>query len=123
RMWGGTHASPPTNRTGPAASPNASDGNAFRAVFPPIVTAAGYKMVLSSPYPDGTTNYSSMISQFKAAKADFFTNVPLPPDFATMWKQSAQQGFKPKLATVAKVLLFPPDAYALGKLSYNVATD
>jgi branched-chain amino acid transport system substrate-binding protein len=40
-----------------------------------------------------------------------------------MWKQSAQQGFKPKLATVAKVLLFPPDAYALGKLSYNVATD
>jgi branched-chain amino acid transport system substrate-binding protein len=64
-----------------------------------------------------------MISQFKASKADFFTNVPLPPDFATMWKQSAQQGFKPKLATVAKVLLFPPDAYALGKLSYNVATD
>jgi branched-chain amino acid transport system substrate-binding protein len=78
---------------------------------------------MSSAYPDGTTNYSSMISQFKADKADFFTNVPLPPDFATMWKQSAQQGFKPKLATVAKVLLFPTDAYALGPLSYNVATD
>ena len=64
-----------------------------------------------------------MISQFKATGADFFTNVPLPPDFATMWKQSAQQGFKPKLATVAKVLLFPTDAYALGPLAYNVATD
>jgi branched-chain amino acid transport system substrate-binding protein len=64
-----------------------------------------------------------MISAFKAAKADFFTNVPLPPDFATMWKQSLQQGFKPKLATVAKVLLFPTDAYAMGSEVYNVATD
>src|SRR5258708_10585767 len=80
-------------------------------------------MVLSPAYPDGTTNYSSMISQFKSAGADFFTNVPLPPDFATMWKQSVQQGFKPKLATVAKVLLFPTDAYALGNLVNNVATD
>jgi branched-chain amino acid transport system substrate-binding protein len=64
-----------------------------------------------------------MISAFKSAGADFFTNVPLPPDFATMWHQSIQQGFKPKLATVAKVLLFPPDAYALGSAAYNVATD
>jgi len=122
-MWDRIHAQLHTNKIVAAAFPNDSDGNAFRAVFPPIVTGAGYKMVLSSPYPDGTTNYSSMISQFKAAKADFFTNVPLPPDFATMWKQAAQQGFKPKLATVAKVLLFPPDAYALGPLAYNVATD
>jgi branched-chain amino acid transport system substrate-binding protein len=64
-----------------------------------------------------------MISAFKSANADFFTNVPLPPDFATMWKQSVQQGFRPKLATVAKVLLFPTDAYALGSLVENVATD
>ena len=37
-----------------------------------------------------------MISQFKSAGADFFTNVPLPPDFATMWKQALQQDFKPE---------------------------
>jgi len=122
-MWDRIHARLHTNKIVAAAFPNDSDGNAFRAVFPPIAAAAGYKMVLSAPYPDGTTDYSSMISQFKSSGADFFTNVPLPPDFATMWKQSAQQGFKPKLATVAKVLLFPPDAYALGPLAYNVATD
>src|ERR1700722_9225573 len=122
-MWDRIHAQLHTDKVVAAAFPNDSDGNAFRAVFPPIVTGAGYKFDMSSAYTDGTTNYSSMISQFKADKADFFTNVPLPPDFATMWKQSAQQGFKPKLATVAKVLLFPPDAYALGSLSYNVATD
>jgi branched-chain amino acid transport system substrate-binding protein len=122
-MWDRIHAQLHTDKVVAAAFPNDSDGNAFRAVFPPIAQAAGYKMELSAAYPDNTTNYSSMISSFKADKADFFTNVPLPPDFAVMWKQSAQQGFKPKLATVAKVLLFPPDAYALGSLAYNVATD
>jgi branched-chain amino acid transport system substrate-binding protein len=105
------------------AFPNDSDGNAFRAVFPPILKGAGYKMSLSSAYPDGTGNYSPIISTFKSSGAQFFTNAPLPPDFATMWKQSVQQGFKPKLATVAKVLLFPTDAYAMGNLAENIATD
>ncbi|HUB40157.1 MAG TPA: ABC transporter substrate-binding protein [Streptosporangiaceae bacterium] len=122
-MWNRIHDQLHTDKVVAAAFPNDSDGNAFRAVFPPIVTGAGYKLDMSSPYADGTTNYSSMISQFKADKADFFTNVPLPPDFATMWKQSIQQGFRPKLATVAKVLLFPTDAYAMGSEVYNVATD
>src|SRR5215469_6341233 len=122
-MWNKVHSQLNTSKLVAAAFPNDSDGNAFRAVFPPIAKSAGYTMVLSAPYTDGTTNYSSMISQFKSSGADFFTNVPLPPDFATMWKQSVQQGFKPKLATVAKVLLFPTDAYALGSLVNNVATD
>ena len=122
-MWNRIHSQLGTNKVVAAAFPNDSDGNAFRAVFPPIAQGAGYTFDMSSPYTDGTTSYSSMISAFKSASADFFTNVPLPPDFATMWKQSVQQGFKPKLATVAKVLLFPTDAYALGALVENVATD
>jgi branched-chain amino acid transport system substrate-binding protein len=47
----------------------------------------------------------------------------LPPDFNTFWKQASQQNWNPKLATVAKVMLFPTDVYALGDLSNNVATD
>jgi branched-chain amino acid transport system substrate-binding protein len=122
-MWNKIGAKSGNNHIVAAAFPNDADGNAFRAVFPAIAKGAGYTIDLSSPYTDGLTNYSSMISQFKSAKADFFTNVPLPPDFAVMWKQAVQQGFKPKLATVAKVLLFPDDAYALGSLVENVATD
>jgi branched-chain amino acid transport system substrate-binding protein len=122
-MWNRIHSQLNTDKVVAAAFPNDPDGDAFRQVFPPIVQGAGYDFVMSSPYPDGTTNYSSMISQFKSANAEFFTNVPEPPDFATMWKQSIQQGFLPKLATVAKVLLFPSDAYALGSEAYNIATD
>jgi branched-chain amino acid transport system substrate-binding protein len=106
-----------------AAFPNDADGNAFRAVFPAVLGPMGWKLDMSTAYPDGLTNYTSMITQFKSHGDDFFTNVPLPPDFATMWTQALQQGFRPKLATVAKVLLFPTDAYAMGSKVYNIATD
>jgi len=122
-MWNRIGAKYGNNHKVAAAFPNDPDGNAFRAVFPPILKGAGYTIDLSSAYTDGLTNYTSMISQFKNNGDDFFTNVPLPPDFATMWTQSLQQGFKPKLATVAKVLLFPTDAYSMGSKAYNIATD
>jgi branched-chain amino acid transport system substrate-binding protein len=122
-MWDRIHTQLKTDKIAGATFPNDSDGNAFRAVWPTFAKAAGYTLDMSAAYTDGTTNYTSMISAFKSDNCDFFTNVPLPPDFATMWKQSVQQGFKPKLATVAKVLLFPTDAYALGSLVDNVATD
>jgi branched-chain amino acid transport system substrate-binding protein len=121
-MWDRIGARHGNNHRVAAAFPNDSDGNAFRAVFPAVLQGTGYTLDLSTAYPDGLTNYTSMISQFKNHD-DFFTNVPLPPDFATMWTQSLQQGFKPKLATVAKVLLFPTDAYAMGSKVYNIATD
>ncbi len=122
-MWTRIGARYGNNHKVAAAFPNDSDGSAFRAVFPPILKAAGFDADMSAAYADGLTNYTSMISQFRRAGDDFFTNVPLPPDFATMWTQSLQQGFRPKLATVAKVLLFPTDAYAMGNKVYNIATD
>ncbi|HYW28123.1 MAG TPA: ABC transporter substrate-binding protein [Terriglobales bacterium] len=112
-----------TNKVAAAVYPNDADGNAFRAGFPPLAVKAGYNVVDGGAYPDATTDYSAMISKFKSADAQLLTNCPLPPDFNTFWKQAAQQGWKPKLATVAKVLLFPADTVALGSLVNNVATD
>jgi len=122
-MWNRIGEKYGNNHKVAAAFPNDPDGNAFRAVFPQVLKPLGYTVDLSTAYPDGLTNYTSMITTFKGNGDDFFTNVPLPPDFATMWTQSLQQGFKPKLATVAKVLLFPTDAYAMGSKVYNIATD
>lgn len=103
--------------------PNDVDGNAFRKAFPPLMQKAGYKTVDGGAYTDGTTDYSAMIATFKSAGADIYSNAPIPPDFNTFWKQAFQQGYRPKLATVAKVLLFPSDVEALGPLAENVATD
>lgn len=112
--------------------PNDADGNAFRAAFAPTVGAmfpkGGYNFVDGGAYTDLATDYTSMIQTFKTggkggASCDLFINCPLPPDFQTFWTQASQQNYNPKLATVAKVMLFPTDAYALGDLSNNIATD
>lgn len=112
-----------TNKVVAEMYPNDADGGAFRTNFIPRVKAAGYTSLDGGAYADGTTDYSSMINKFKSKDAQLYSNVPLPPDFNTFWKQAAQQGFKPKLATVAKVLLFPADTTALGDLVINIATD
>jgi branched-chain amino acid transport system substrate-binding protein len=122
-MWNRIHSQLHTDKVVGCTFPNDSDGNAFRAAWPLFAAPAGYTLIDPPAYTDGLTNYSSMIEEFKSNKCDFFTNVPLPPDFNVMWKQAAQLGFKPKLATVAKVLLFPSDVKALGNLATNVATD
>jgi len=112
-----------TNKQVACQYPNDSDGNAFRGGFEPLIKAAGYKVVDGGAYADGITDFTSMISGFTSKHCELFSNCPLPPDFNAFWKQAAQQGFKPKLATVAKVLLFPADTAALGPLVNNVATD
>jgi len=119
-MW---NAVPASSKNVACQYPNDADGNAFRAVFEPLIKASGYKPVDGGAYTDGTTDYTTMISSFKAADAQYLSNCPLPPDFNIFWKQAHQQGWKPKLATVAKVLLFPADTVALGPLVNNIATD
>jgi branched-chain amino acid transport system substrate-binding protein len=112
-----------TDKTVACMYPNDSDGNAFRGGFEPLIKASGYKPVDGGAYQDGTSDFTSMIGTFKSKHCELYSNAPLPPDFNAFWKQASQQGFKPKLATVAKVLLFPADTVALGPLVNNVATD
>jgi branched-chain amino acid transport system substrate-binding protein len=112
-----------TNKVVACMYPNDSDGNAFRGGFEPLIKASHYKVVDGGAYADGQTDFTSMISQFKNKNCELYSNAPLPPDFNTFWHQASQQGWKPKLATVAKVLLFPDDTKALGPLVNNIATD
>ncbi|HEY8680510.1 MAG TPA: ABC transporter substrate-binding protein [Candidatus Dormibacteraeota bacterium] len=112
-----------TNKLVAEMYPNDADGGAFRANFPGLIAKSSYKSLDGGAYADGTSDYTAMIGKFKDGGAQLFSNVPLPPDFNIFWKQAAQQGFKPKLATVAKVLLFPADVTALGPLVNNIATD
>jgi branched-chain amino acid transport system substrate-binding protein len=49
--------------------------------------------------------------------------VVLPPDFTTFWKQSLQQGFKPKVASIGKAILFPVAVEALGRDGNNLSSE
>jgi branched-chain amino acid transport system substrate-binding protein len=109
--------SAPTNKVVGGLFPNDADGNAWgdaKLGLPPALTQAGYKLLDPGRYQVMNNDFTSQISAFKAAGAEIITGAMIPPDFATFWSQAAQQGFKPKIATIAKALLFPSAVDSLG---------
>jgi branched-chain amino acid transport system substrate-binding protein len=107
----------PTNKVIGGLFPNDADGNAWgdaQRGVPPAYTKAGYKVIDPGRYQPMNNDFTSQISAFKAAGAEIVTGVMIPPDFATFWSQAAQQGFKPKIVTIGKALLFPSVVDSLG---------
>ena len=86
------------------------------------MAAAGCELVDPGRYQPLNINSTSQITAFKAAGCEIVTGVMIPPDFATFWAQAAQQGFKPKVATIGKVLLFPSSGDALGDRADGLTT-
>jgi branched-chain amino acid transport system substrate-binding protein len=121
-MW----ATVPTNMVVGALWGNDNDGNAFgdpKLGFPPVLQARGFKVVDPGRFQPMTNDYSAQIRMFKDAKVEIVTGVLPPPAFSTFWSQAAQQGFKPKIATVAKALLFPAAVDALGDRGTGLSTE
>jgi branched-chain amino acid transport system substrate-binding protein len=115
-----------TDKVVGAIFPNDADGNAWgdkKTGFPPALKKAGYRLIDPGRYPQPNDDFSSQIGRFRSAKAEIATGVPLPPDFVTFWKQALQQGFRPKVATVARALLFPSDVEALGRDGAGMSTE
>ncbi len=107
----------PTNKVVGGLFPNDADGNAWgdaKLGFPPALSAVGYKLIDPGRYQVMNNDFTSQISAFKAAGCEIVTGNMIPPDFATFWSQAAQQGFKPKIVTIGKALLFPSVVESLG---------
>jgi branched-chain amino acid transport system substrate-binding protein len=97
--------------------PNDGDGQAWSSPevgFPAALTPGGFTIVDPGRYENGSQDFTSQINAFKDGDVEVLTGVPIPPDFTTFWTQAAQQGFKPKIASVGKALLFPASVDALG---------
>jgi branched-chain amino acid transport system substrate-binding protein len=121
-MWGQV----PTNKSVGGLFPNDGDGNAWgdkQIGFPPVLEKGGYKLTDPGRYQNLTDNFSAQITAFKNANCEIVTGVVIPPDFTTFWKQALQQGFKPKVASVGKALLFPVAVEALGKDGNNLSSE
>ncbi|WP_133918009.1 ABC transporter substrate-binding protein [Streptomyces sp. NBC_00582] len=110
-----------TNKKTGVMWPNDSDGNAIRQALGPLLKKDGYDIVDPGAYTDGTNDYSSQIARFKAQNCEIFNTFPIPSDFATFWRQAAQQGYKPKIVQVAKTGLFPSQVEALGSIGIGIA--
>lgn len=111
-----------TNKKVGVLYPNDADGNAIRMSLVPALTEAGFTVVDPGAYEDGTTDYSTQIQAFKAAEVEIINTFPLPPDFATFWRQAAQQGLAKqiKIVETGKTGLFASQIEALGPLGINM---
>ena len=94
--------------------PNDPDGTTWSAIFKEKLPAKGFKVIDPGRFPYFNKDFSSFISLFKKEKVDIITGTLIAPDWATAWRQCHQQGFVPKIATIAKACLFPTDVGALG---------
>src|SRR5580693_3336724 len=112
----------PTNKVVGVMWPNDADGNAIRSALGPLLKTAGYTIVDPGAYADGSTDYTAQISLFKQKNCEIFNTFPIPPDFVTFWEQAAQQGFKPKIAQIAKTGLFPSQVQSLGSIGNGLAS-
>ncbi len=81
------------------------------------------RSLIPARYQNLSDDFSAQIAAFQAAKTDIITGVVLPPDFTTFWNQAIQKGFKPKICSVAKAMLFPVAAEALGKNANNISME
>jgi branched-chain amino acid transport system substrate-binding protein len=111
-IWGKV----PNNKKIGGLFPNNADGIAFATGLPPAFQANGFTYVDPGRFQDGSEDYSAIISQFKKEGVEIICGVCNPPDFSNFWKQAVQQGFKPKISTQPKALLFPDGVEALGDL-------
>jgi branched-chain amino acid transport system substrate-binding protein len=114
----------PNNKRVGALLPNDADGNAIRAALLPGLGKAGYTVIDGGAYETGTTDFSAQIAKFKAEKCEVIVSFPIPPDFATFWRQAAQQGLtkQVKVMQVAKTGLFASTIEVLGPLGYNISS-
>jgi branched-chain amino acid transport system substrate-binding protein len=94
--------------------PDDGDGKAFSRGFPAALEPQGYEIVDPGRYRNQKDSFKPEIQRFRDARADIVTGVPVPPDFATFWKQAGEAGYKPRIVTVAKAALFPAFLEAMG---------
>lgn len=120
RLFGSVWKTAKTNKVLGGLWPNDVDGAGFQKYITQEASSLGLKVIPSGAYTDGTQDYAPIISKFKSNDVQILHAVPIPPDLITFWKQAHQDGFKPRIASISKALLFPSVADALGPLVDNV---
>ena len=118
-MWSGAD----TNKNVGGLYPRDADGDAWNAALPGMLKARGFNSVDPGRYPNLSADFSALIATLKKEQAEIITGAPLPPDFKTLWTQARAQGYRPKVATVAKALLFPSSVEALGDLGEGLSSE
>jgi branched-chain amino acid transport system substrate-binding protein len=115
-----------TNKKVGGLFPNDGDGNAWgdkELGFPKPLAAEGFTLTDPGRFQNMNNDFSAQIAAFKQAGCEIVTGVVIPPDAKTFLTQATQQGYKPKVVTLGKALLFPAAIEALGDLGNGLSTE
>jgi branched-chain amino acid transport system substrate-binding protein len=105
-----------TNKVVGGLYPNDGDGTAFADALPLVFQAKGYSYVDPGRFADGTRDFTALIAELREQGVEIVSGIPTSADFATFWRQAMERGFRPKVSTQARALLFRAGVDALGDL-------
>jgi branched-chain amino acid transport system substrate-binding protein len=121
-LWGTIE----TNRKVGMMFANDADGNAWgneKFGFPAALAKAGYEGVDAGRYTPMADDFTAQITAFKNAGVDIVVATMIPPEFFAFWTQAAQQGFKPKVASIGKTLLLPKTLETIGAIGSGLSAE
>jgi branched-chain amino acid transport system substrate-binding protein len=104
------------------------DGRGWYMLFGPALKKAGYDVIGLDKnlglVPLETTDFSSVIKQWKDAKVDILWGNTPGPFFGAVWKQANTLGFKPKMVSIGRAALYYQDVSAWGgDLPWGICTE
>ena len=91
--------------------------------LPATIKSHGFDVHYLGLYPPLSDDFTAQITQLKKMNADIACGIFNPPQFAIFWTQCAQQGYRPKIVTPPKALLFPTAVEALGDRGAGMSTE
>jgi branched-chain amino acid transport system substrate-binding protein len=107
-----------TNKKVALIASDEPDGRGWYTLFGPALKEMGYNVIGIEKnlglMPLETTDFSSVIKQWKDANCEIFWGNCPGPFFGAVWKQAHTLGFKPKMVCIGRAPLFYADASAWG---------
>ncbi len=95
-----------------------ADGVGWYAAYPGILEGLGYDVCGAEDelglVPEGTTEFSSIINEWKDYGCEILWGNAPAPFFGAMWQQCAALGFEPKMVSMGRAPLFYVDVTAWG---------
>lgn len=112
-----------SNRTIGLITANDSEGIEITTFITDFAASKGYTIIDPGRYTIGQADYSGIVKTFDEAGCDIILGVMITSDFSVFWDECRQQGYYPKMCTVAKACLFPADVEAMGAAANGLITE
>jgi branched-chain amino acid transport system substrate-binding protein len=94
------------------------DGVGWYALFPGALKGWGYDVVGVDKklglFPIGSTDFTSIIKEWKDNNVEILWGNCPAPDFGTLWRQARALGFQPKIVAAGRAALYYTDVEAWG---------